>query len=160
MHAALGEVTAEEGAKAMLDHVRIMRVFDFVGMKEALSEVKEGLEGTKPKEYEGLEERENEVEKEQQPIRSTIADSEDEDEEILFDIEVRPESQPQILPRQPSIDDAGGEEGKDGEQGRIRFLLIDNLAHVLNPLLKQNYVQGTLIFLQPLHNNKSVKLTW
>lgn len=114
-------MSAEEGkeklAAKFLDRVKIMRVFDLVGVVEAVGEIRDGLEGKSKAETKGkvMEEQkfENAVEvqednqKEKEKMKKTvIADSEgeeDEDEEMLFefaesthvDTEPQPEPEPE-----------------------------------------------------------------
>ncbi|KAI8936600.1 hypothetical protein NX059_007001 [Plenodomus lindquistii] len=99
----------------VLDRVKIMRVFDFVGVKEAVDEVRDGLEGRKvavskvetqdekkpeetPEETHGKMEDTVEVTEPETtktlPKRTVVADSEDEDEDededMLFDAQDAP----------------------------------------------------------------------
>jgi hypothetical protein len=148
--------SVEDVAAQILDRVKIMRVFDFVGVREAVGEIKEQLEGRK-----GVEEVEaKEVEvlpvEEAKPKRTYVADSEDEedDEEMLFDTEANlatsappvhgPETKPAMEPRTTET------ETGTGDPSGLRFLLIDSLAHVLNPLLKKDYIQGLHFHLSPM----------
>lgn len=139
---ALGEKETEDVAASMLERVKIMRVFDFVGVREAVGEIRDGLEGRR--ERMGTPKHEPltpEVQK-----RTVVADSEDEDEEeeMLFDI-VPPlpapasesTKQPQSHP-QPQLEPLR----QDAPQGRIKFILLSSLTRVLTPLLKKDSIQG------------------
>ncbi|KAF2029346.1 hypothetical protein EK21DRAFT_113075 [Setomelanomma holmii] len=105
------EFGAEDGvedvAAKILDHVNIMRVFDFVGMREAIGEIRDDLEGREAGKSRREETRLEQVtkakplspepapgppEQRKQPVpkRTVVQDSEDEDkgedeEEMLFD---------------------------------------------------------------------------
>ncbi|KAF2794823.1 hypothetical protein K505DRAFT_360720 [Melanomma pulvis-pyrius CBS 109.77] len=145
------DLAVDDLARKMLDRVKIMRVFDLEGVVEAMEEIGEGLEGKG--EGEEMKNREQEVVVEKKSLtvpkrKTVIADSEDEDEddeEMLFD---NPAAN--IIPMPPlevsknperSKTPERGEEGVD--EGKVSFVLIDNLAHVLNPLLKKDYVHAT-----------------
>ncbi|KAF2020627.1 hypothetical protein BU24DRAFT_416299 [Aaosphaeria arxii CBS 175.79] len=146
-----GDAGVEEKAAGVLARVKIMRVFDLVGVKESIWEIKEGLEVTGEQ---GRDEMEKEVEQRgMMPAddvavgdvrEKVIADSEGEedDEEILF--QTQDES---ITPFVVSDDTAAAGmigDGKDTVQveGKVGFILMDNFAHVLLPLLKKDAVQA------------------
>lgn len=148
------EVKGEDVAANVLDRVKIMRVFDFVGVSEAIGEIRDGLEGRKAvdteKAKEVVEEEPSAVEA--PPRRTFVADSEDEDDdEMLFASEApvlkhaptiqkpRPE-----LPHKPehNQEEQGSTSGKEDSM-KIKFILIDNLAQILNPLLKKDSIQGS-----------------
>lgn len=155
------DVAAEEVGAKVLERVKIMRVFDFVGVIEAVGEIREGFEVKKMEIGRGcVEARERVVVAEEKrskavPLRKTeIADSEDEDEdeedEMLFNTEptslahsvtppVAPKA-PDVIP-EPSFSRIPNEEGTASE-GQMSFILIDNLAHVINPLLQKDYIQS------------------
>jgi hypothetical protein len=145
----------------MLERVKIMRVFDFEGVVEAVEEVKEGLEGPMEKASPGEEEKggeEKEVCEEKEvneqvkkpvpiPRKTVIPDSEDEDEDedemlletpIITTEAVGPEKgqmEVEHLPPPEKEEEVASEEN-------VSFVLIDNLAHVHHPLLKEDYVPG------------------
>lgn len=156
--------TTEDLAAKVLDRVKIMRVFDFVGVGEAVGEIRDGIEGKKVADLiPGTEEKEEDARKEKAgkdelPIekvptkRTYVADSEDEedDEEMLFDSEAA------IIAAAQPVQDAEPAQAQypepmetpetthvEAERGQIKFILIDNLAQVFNPLLKKDYIQGT-----------------
>ncbi|CAI6333176.1 unnamed protein product [Periconia digitata] len=172
-----GHAKVEDLAAAVLERVKIMRVFDLVGVMEAVSEVREDLdavskattvldvEGQEKEKERGVEEAMSTSVPAAPPPRTrktVIADSEDEDEdeEMLFEADVR-DSSFNTAPAQ------GGQTGRstavaensnavqepekdessttrklsDIQNGKgVTFILIDNLAHVINPLLKKDYV--------------------
>lgn len=155
------ENTVEEVAAEILDHVKIMRVFDFVGVREAIGEIRDGLEEKRPLSHKTNEAQEEPMEEGKistpQPAptskRTVVADSEDEDdeEEMLFDTSVASVkavsaikvseslSQPQAAVAETFEEQELLEEKMKGE---VKFILIDNLAQVTNPLLKKDYIQG------------------
>jgi hypothetical protein len=132
----------EEMARGMLDRVRIMRVFDFVGVGEAVGELREGVEGGKGEEVQGREEGgEKMLQK-----RTEVADSEDEgdEEEMLFDMTGPPleTTEPHTAsPSQPTSIDKPPQTPKL----KLKLILLDNLSHVLTPLLKKDSVSATTL---------------
>lgn len=153
-------VAVEDVAAKALDRVKIMRVFDLVGIGEAVGEIRANLEG-KTKNDEGRKEgveqdvgqEEKSMERRAETKRTEIADSEDEDEdEMLLDAAESQTSAPPVhAPQQqipvadiPEALDVGSAEHdeREGEQTKIRFILIDNLAHVVTPLLKKEYIRS------------------
>jgi hypothetical protein len=136
-----------------------MRVFDFMGAREAVDEIRDGLEKKKNIEPASKVEEKNEHALKEdnamiepptdklQMKRTYVADSEDEedDEEMLFDSDAtitaaaQPVRDPE--PAQTEASEAPHPE-TETEPGQIKIILIDNLAQVLNPLLKKDYIQG------------------
>lgn len=164
----------EDLAAKVLERVKIMRVFDLVGVMEAVEEIREGLEGNKTT-TKAVRRPELEVMRgdggdpavvepvpTSPPQRSrerVIADSEDEDEEMLSEAEEDQGSVHTSSRRDGHSGDAEtrAEESynsaqEQGEQdgAKVTFILIDNLAHVINPLLKNDYTHSmlSLIFKQ------------
>jgi hypothetical protein len=145
-------------AVEMLGRVRMMRVFDFVGVKEAIGEVREELEGRggladgDGVERDGVEVSEKMVVDEEPappPKRTEVADSEDEDEgveaedeEMLFDVPVPDEPASTSAPL-PSVATPQRNSPEKQTAPNLKLILIDNLAHVLTPLLKKDSIQGT-----------------
>jgi hypothetical protein len=163
------EDTVEDVAAKVLDRVKIMRVFDFVGVTEAIGEIRDDLDGRKvDNRNKGQAKQESArspkrptpepLTPEPLPKRTVVADSEDEDEdeEMLFDTavpseeaasaiqEAQPDQQLQIMAAKIEA-----EMDLESEQttNKVSFILIDNLAQVLNPLLKKDYIQGPFPFL-------------
>ena len=158
----------EERAARCLDRVRIMRVFDFVGIREAVSELRDGLEGRtvragdhgpRQDEHAGEEPvRVEEVEAVKNPSpprkRTEVADSEDEDEEMLFDTEAtttatgttpEPPKEPEPVSISastppPFITTLQQEPASQQCQPKVKLILLSNFAHVLTPLLKKDSV--------------------
>ncbi|KAH7135650.1 hypothetical protein B0J11DRAFT_518863 [Dendryphion nanum] len=163
-------VQIEDVAAKVLDRVKIMRVFDLVGLGEAIREINDGLEGVRK-----VEQEKSEGNGEEKPAReevnavkktvekkTVIADSEDEeDEEILFQPDPTPAAseafhqQSPALP-EPELETSSRLDKKPSEQeGKIDFILIDQLAHVLSPLLKKDHIQANAFastFLQTLNH--------
>jgi hypothetical protein len=151
------EATIEDLAARLLDRVKIMRVFDFVGVREAVGEISDGIEKKKSVEPAPTTEENtktppaaeavrNESPIEKKPTKRTyVADSEDEedDEEMLFDSDVTANTAVQPV-QEPDPMKIEAPETTQAEAGHIKILLIDNLAQVLNPLLKKDLIQGIL----------------
>lgn len=153
------DIDVEELAAKVLDRVKIMRVFDLVGVMEAIGEIRADLEKemSKPTVKEKSEKNEGvgKATKEQatKERKTVIADSEDEDDdEMLFDApettdpDAKPSS-PVLLPAplqapEPKPPETGESIPSDS---KVSFILIDNLAHVLSPLLKKDYNQGKFV---------------
>jgi hypothetical protein len=120
-------------AVQVLERVRIMKAFDFVGMTECVAEVGESLETRRsavPSQDTGLEP----VPKKAPAPRGTVGDSEDEDE-MLDDTEPTSPGKPSP----PKIDH--GEEGTSDGHPR-HLLVIDNITSVASPIIKNSHVQG------------------
>ncbi|KAH7382222.1 hypothetical protein BKA66DRAFT_570517 [Pyrenochaeta sp. MPI-SDFR-AT-0127] len=175
------EVKVDDVAARVLDRVKIMRVFDFVGVSEAVSEIRDVLEGriaVEAKQESIPTEAEKPPAVEIPPRRTFVADSEDEeDDEMLFDSEAtvpEPEPEPECAPApaleeprlelpqkttsEHHLEEQGPGHGKEGS-GKVKFILIDNLAQVLNPLLKRDYIQANALastFLQSLAHLTSI----
>jgi hypothetical protein len=134
-----------------------MRVFDYVGVKEAVGEISDGIEKKKSVEPAPNTEESTkpppvaEAVRDEPPIEKTptkrtyVADSEDEedDEEMLFDFDVTANTAVQPV-QEPDPMKIEAPETTQAEAGHIKILLIDNLAQVLNPLLKKDLIQGIL----------------
>ena len=98
----------------MLDHVKVMRVFDLAGVAEAIGEVRQLIEDAKfsAEQAEGQSRR-----------RSEIGDSEDEDEDDVVDeIEV------------PHL------EGKANRN--VGIIIIDTMTNVVSAMVTRNQIQG------------------
>lgn len=166
------EATIEDLAASVLDRVKIMRVFDFVGVTEAVGEIRDGIEKkdmdptstTKDKKenMHGQESAKGEppVEKVQMK-RTFVADSEDEDddEDMLFDSDVAITTTVQpVQDPQPVQTKAPEASHAEAERCNVKLILIDNLAQVLNPLLKKEYIKGTSSYI-PISTKHEHKLT-
>lgn len=132
-----------------------MRVFDLVGVVEAVEEVKEGFGGLIEEATSGEEknssEEEEAVEQEKKPVpaprKTEIPDSEDEDDdedEMLLETPVITTDVASPQKEQTEDERISPPERKEETaiEEKVSFILIDNLAHVLNPLSKEDHVQG------------------
>lgn len=158
-----GTEQLESAAAEVLDRVKIMRVFDFVGMVEAVAEVRGKLESQKREQE--LREKRPELEpatvdvKSQEPqrresdrklhrIRSIIPDSEDEedDDDVMLYDEAPGDEMALDQPPERADTANGMETGLEhaAEDGKVGMIVIDNIAHVVGPMMKTNYVQGAL----------------
>lgn len=159
------DLTVEDLAAKVLDRVKIMRVFDVIGVMEAINEIRNELDGTgKRGEVKRKESPTEELvpKREDFPLRqkrTVVADSEDEDDEMLFDVE-EPENMdshasfPETETQTENSRDAPApnplptseklEETEISSTGvpRTSFILIDNLAHIITPVLRKDYVHG------------------
>ncbi|RYN58541.1 hypothetical protein AA0118_g7252 [Alternaria tenuissima] len=156
LHSAINPepgASIEDLSARILDRVKIMRVFDFVGVREAIEELKDDIAGQNVAEPTLA----NEKMKEALPVekvkmkRTYVPDSEDEedDEEMLFDSESIV-----TAAAQPAKDQEGAEARllepvgtlgithAEAKRGYIKFMLVDSFAHVFNPLLKTDYIRG------------------
>ncbi|KAK4507390.1 hypothetical protein PRZ48_001125 [Zasmidium cellare] len=106
-----------EDAKAMLERLKIMKVFDSIGLSEAVGELREDLEHppeqVQPKTF----------------PKSTIEDSEDEDE-MLDDVPLKQPSPPKV---------------PETKEPPRKLLIIDNISKVISPLIKSNYTNGQAV---------------
>jgi hypothetical protein len=133
------ERQSDDDAKALavqlLERVRIMKAFDFVGMTECVAEVGESLETRQRTCMGSSRDVESEpVQKKTPAPRGTVGDSEDEDE-MLDDIEPTSPGKPSP----PKIND--DEEGTSDGHPR-HLLVIDNITPVASPTIKNSHVQG------------------
>ncbi|KAK8167456.1 hypothetical protein BC567DRAFT_210776 [Phyllosticta citribraziliensis] len=161
---AVGEGGEEEEAARVLDRVKYARVFDFVGMVDAVTEVRELLEAPTRREEGGEREEEPSVEKValQEPgkeaerrglkrIRSDVThiddtddevDSEDDADAMVLDAtgeEAEPEAQA-LGEEAPLVSDGGTGEG---------MIVVDCISHIVSPMMKTNHVQTCIYHRQP-----------
>lgn len=126
---------AKTEAVQVLERVRIMKAFDFVGMTDCVAELRESLETREQKKSQ--QESESSPREPKAPVpRGTVDDSEDEDD-MLDDAE------PTALekPPQPSPKPTEPEE-KPPEGQPQHLLVIDNITYVASPIIKNSHVQG------------------
>ena len=128
-----------EKATSCLDRVKVMRVFDFAGVVEAISEVNELMEELAPKA--------------QKPpvvpfkrMADEVGDSEEElDEE---------DEELQAEPRRESVD-LNILPGSDPESGRIGMVILDTITNVVSAMMSKSQVQGQALlasFMRSLHH--------
>jgi hypothetical protein len=126
---------AKTEAVQVLDRVRIMKAFDFVGMTECVAELRESLENREKDKSQP--EPEPVLTEPKAPLpRGTVGDSEDEDD-MLDDIE--PVSLEKPPPPSPKLTEP---EEKPPEDHPQHLLVIDNITYVASPIIKNSHVQG------------------
>jgi hypothetical protein len=113
----------------MLERARIMKAFDFVGLTECVTELRESLETPSNRESSPRQQRVP------APPRGTVGDSEDEDEEEMLDAPASP-----TKPTATSPEDTHSQTQKSDRPSHL--LIIDNITYVTSPILKNNHVQG------------------
>lgn len=137
---------AKAEAVQVLERVRIMKAFDFVGMTECVAELRESLETREQKKSQPEPEPVSREPKTSIP-RGTVGDSEDEDD-MLDDIE------PVSLEKPPPPSTKLAEPEDTPLEGRPQHLLvIDNITYVASPIIKNSHVQGQALlatFMQSL----------
>lgn len=127
---ACGDDVKAEAVK-VLERVRIMKAFDFVGMTECVAELREGLEAR------------GKAGSPQAPVfgkaevrapRGTVGDSEDEDD--MLD---GPD-----LTEEPAAPDnkSDGKDTQETKQDHQHLLIIDNITSVTSPVIKNSHIQG------------------
>ncbi|KAF2101237.1 P-loop containing nucleoside triphosphate hydrolase protein [Rhizodiscina lignyota] len=158
------ELNVEE--EAILDRVKIMRVFDLVGLAESVGEIRESFERRKQRAIAITEDESGpkNIANGNQDLpqkgavaqkKLEIADSEDEDEDMLF---TSTEPQETVgLDAQDTRCDKPQEQSKSQTSGheeqmsvndletapsKIGMIVIDNITQVLNPIMKANFVQA------------------
>lgn len=128
---------AEKTAEKALERVKILRVFDFVGVVEAVNELNGELQAEATK---GGPEEIKVAKKLPPPElpkrRIEIADSdEEEDDAMLFD------SPPLVTDGQASVKPPETLPLEALE--KVGMILVDNISQVVNLMLKTNYVRGS-----------------
>lgn len=122
------EDEATDRATSMLDRVKVMRVFDFAGVVEAIGEVGEMWEAVS---------QEREDAKERAPQRNkgikAIPDSDDEFEEMLDDLPTPERSNPEENVPSSTSDGAG----------QIGIIIIDTITNVVSSMMSKSQIQGT-----------------
>lgn len=128
-----------EKATSMLDRVKVMRVFDFAGVVEAISEVKDMMEETaqKAKKPKVVANRRR---------RDEVGDSEEElDEE---------DDELQAEPRRESVT-LGNHQGSGPHNGTIGMVIIDTITNVVSAMMVKSQIQGQALlasFMRSLHH--------
>ncbi|OJD32063.1 dna repair protein rad51 [Diplodia corticola] len=148
----------EAVAEETLGKVKIMRVFDFLGMIEAVSEVRETLENqrhhqesrqenplqepARPKEQVPAKDQET---RKPQRIRSTIPDSEDESEDDDDAMLLDQDEEPTEDERTEEMPEDGNGRKEEAEDGRVGMIVVDNITHAVSPMMKTNYAQASAL---------------
>ncbi|KAI9881140.1 MAG: hypothetical protein M1830_008298 [Pleopsidium flavum] len=123
----------EQKVKGVLERVMVMRVFDFVGVVEAVAEVGARLENRRDHGLVGLseeEERDSAVRsagRERRGKEGEVADSEDEESTEELDA---------------TMTNAGGGTDDDGATGGVGMIVIDSITNVVSSMMTKNQVQG------------------
>ncbi|KAK5019708.1 hypothetical protein LTR39_000199 [Cryomyces antarcticus] len=114
----------------MLERVKIMRVFDFVGLVEAVGEVREELESESAvhEAERGLHGRDHDA------TRPTVADGQDAEEMLMGD-------EPPTGPRDEAAGQQQQEQQTTTHQERYGMIIVDNITQVAAPIVKSNYIQ-------------------
>ena len=118
-------VTVEE----LLARVRIMRAFDFLGVCEAIDEIKSAL-STRPEKETWPQPVRQIVHKSRRREREVLDSEDEEDDEAhdLAQLELGSSSRVDAETSSPSLE--GG------------LVVVDNLSSVVSSLMKSNHVQG------------------
>lgn len=130
--------TLIEKATSMLDRVKVMRVFDFAGVVDAISEVNELME----KIAQSFE-KSSGIEFERR--RDEVGDSEEELDEENEEL--------QAEPRQESVD-LGDLHDSDAHSGLIGMIIFDTITNVVSAMMAKSQVQGQALlasFMRSLH---------
>jgi len=120
---------ARDEAVRALERTRIMKAFDFLGLTECVAELRESLEMPSDREPESG----------QQTVpapRGTVGDSEDEDEEEML------EAPASLLKPTVTSPERTHSQRQTQYHPPSHLLIIDNIAYVTSPILKNNHVQG------------------
>ncbi|MCJ1377927.1 hypothetical protein MMC17_001023 [Xylographa soralifera] len=110
-------------AAEMLDRVKVMRVFDFAGVIEAIGEARDLCERN--------DHSSREVETERVHKREEVANSEDEEDEVTFS-------------KEPEDKHAQDKETSSG--GSLQMIVVDNIGNLVTNAMSKNQTEG----LQPL----------
>lgn len=162
----------DDVAARTLDRVKIMRVFDYVGVTEAVHEIRDELgqgSSKRPAMNKDIKvtKAENNAVKEPSPLpsilahappkappkRTFVADSEDEgddEDELLFDSDSQLKDNAavqQISTGTPSITEpedavSGIQADHSSGRGKVSVIFIDNISQILLPLFKKDSSQG------------------
>ena len=128
-----------EKATSCLDRVKVMRVFDFAGVVEAISEVNELIEEVAPKAQKPP----------VVPVKRMVGEVGDSEEEL--------DEEDEELQAEPSRDsvDLGILHGSDSGSGRIGMVILDTITNVVSAMMSKSQVQGQALlasFMRSLHH--------
>ena len=122
-----GQADADQQAIGTLDRLKIMKVFDFEGLTESLSEIRDAMEGRNANlDMNGV--------KDAAP-QGTIGDSEDEEEMLL----------PPSPPPKQRLELAAGTSSEHPHSKSI--ILIDSISHVAAPTIRNRHAQGQALLM-------------
>ncbi|KAH9839667.1 hypothetical protein Tdes44962_MAKER08010 [Teratosphaeria destructans] len=123
------------GVMKALDRLKIMKVFDFTGMTEAVSEVRDELEDGRRR----PQARTDAAPSVQLSPKGTISDSEGEEEETL-EIETPPQASARLATEHELT------------RARSTMLVINSISQLTIPLLKSNHSQAQSLLTSTLHS--------
>ena len=122
-----GQSGADQQAMETLERLKIMKVFDFEGLAESLSEISDAMEGKKSgADVHGISDP---------APKGTIGDSEDE-EEMLLPPSPPPKRQPELV----------GSTTREQQYSKS-IILIDSISHVAAPTIRNRHVQGQALLM-------------
>lgn len=133
-----GEEAVFERANAMLDRVKLMRVFDFAGVVEAIGEVNERRERSVLEEKAGKAAAEKRVE---------VIDSEEDSDEKDSDAPARP--------KRSRVGEQYDHEELVPESGTVGMLVMDTIVNVIGSSMPKSQIQGQALlasFMRSLHH--------
>ncbi|KAF2200117.1 hypothetical protein GQ43DRAFT_441887 [Delitschia confertaspora ATCC 74209] len=144
--------SVEDVAAKVLERVKIMRVFDFEGLMEAVEEVREELNGgSKSKNIHqeatiiATPVQEEDEPKVVKPTRKeVIGDSEDEDDDDDMLFNCNTDAKPIVTPPPPNPEPAE-QEKQEQDEAPISFVLINDISSAITPMMKNNYVQASTL---------------
>lgn len=116
------QTDAQQQAMQLLERIKIMKVFDFEGLTDSITEYKDTLDGKQALSNSPTEKR--------AAPRGTIGDSEDEDE-MLDSPSPPPNIQANLVP-----------EGTSDHKVPKNLLFINSISQVAAPLIKNRHVEG------------------
>ncbi|CAF9938367.1 MAG: hypothetical protein ALECFALPRED_007621 [Alectoria fallacina] len=125
-----------EKATSMLDRVKFMRVFDFAGVVEAISEINELMEDVmrKPQKPTFVA-----VEKRRDEINDSEEELDEEDEELQTE----------------GVGDPGDIQDSDRQRGSIGMIIIDTITNIVSAMMAKSQIQGQALlanFMRSLHH--------
>lgn len=149
--------TATATTESVLERVRIIRVFDFIGLEEAVAEIRDelrrqadisprsGLDDGARNQAEvfeklGVNERDADRSEKRESVKrkEVIFDSEDEDSDKEMLLRPTDTDKAQEKPGDRVVEMEQKTKGMD----KRGLMIIDSFTHVVNPLLKRNFVFG------------------
>lgn len=126
-------------ATSMLDRVKFMRVFDFAGVAEAMSEINELMEEVAQHSEKSTVVA---VEKRRDEIDDSEEELDEEDEEL------------QDEPRQESLD-LGDAQDSDRHRSPIGMMIVDTITNIVSAMMAKSQIQGQALlasFMRSLHH--------
>ncbi|KAK8246426.1 hypothetical protein IWZ00DRAFT_10783 [Phyllosticta capitalensis] len=170
------EVAAQEGeeeaAVKVLDRVRYTRVFDFVGLVDALTEVREGLEARMRSEDGGEASREQikkvpvrakefEHKRGLKRTRSEITHVDDTDEEVDGEEDEDVMSVDAVREQTQSGAEASTEEAQEttSEIQGDGMIVVDCISQLVGPMMKTNIVQTSALLSSFLRSLKQITVS-